>query len=467
MFSSRISIKIGLWYAIAFFLSACVLFAVTGFVLVNSLETKDHELLNDKLEEYSILYGLDGVSGLRLRVSAKEIKNAREYVVRLAGKDNQTIFIHSPDRSNDANAPQLQDIDEFLSKTKIKDGWKLIPAEDFGDSVEIVSKTLPSGEVLQVGKDTEDREEFFRSFTQAYVKGLIPVFVLSIFLGMILSRRMLKPIRRLTRTVESIRSGDSKARVRLHKEKDELWQLGHLFNQMLEENEHLMQGMRETIDNVAHDLRTPIMRLQNAVESAIFGEATLFRFENALIDCKENSDLLLKLVEGILDISEAQAGTLRLKLEKVSSTDLFHGVVDLYAFVAEDKNITIKVSEINRFEMLGDKMRLLQIVSNLIDNAIKYSPSNTTIILESSVTDGTGVIKVIDQGVGISPFEQEKIWERLYRTDASRSSRVLGLGLSLVKAMVNAHGGTVAVRSDRASMGSTFILKFPQSIFLE
>lgn len=460
MFSSRISLKIGIWYSIALFLSACVLFVVTGWVLLESLKSKDRDLLNDKLEEYSILYARDGVGGLKLRVSSKEILNARDYVVRLSDSDRKTIFIHSPERSDDPNAPQIAEIDDYLSKVSKQSSWVVIPAEDFGDSIEVVSKVLPTGETLQVGKDTEDREAFLRSFTEAYLTGLVPVFILSLFVGVLISHRMLRPIRRLTKTVESIRSGDTKARVRLHKEKDELWQLGHLFNQMLEENTHLMQGMRETVDNVAHDLRTPIMRLQNAVESALIGPAEILKLQDALVDCKENSELLLKLVDGILDISEADAGTLKLKEEVLSSEDLINNVIDLYGFVAEEKQIKINFNQISAFQFKADRMRLLQVVANLVDNAIKYSPSKTTVTLETDHENEFGVIRVIDEGAGISTFEQEKIWDRLYRTDASRSSRGLGLGLSLVKAIVKAHGGTVTVNSDGLLKGSTFTIKF-------
>ena len=429
-----------------------------------SLQKKDRDLLSEKLQEYSSLYARDGVRGLQLRVSEGKIKHARDFVVRLSNSEGKTLFIHSPDRSDDKLALQLTEIDQALSTSPIRDGWILVPARNFGDDIEVVSKTLLNGDVLRVGKDTEDREDFFKSFTQAYVKGLIPIFILAIFIGAFLSHRILKPIRWLTQTVESIRSGNSKARVPLrhssHENSDELWRLGNLFNQMLEQNEKLVQGMRDTLDHVAHDMRTPVMRLQSSVETVLSGRPELTIFQEALIDCKENSDLILKLLEGIMDISEAEAGTLPLKKETVLSSKLIDDVIDLYGFVAEDKTIHLVPDIQQSFEMTGDRMRLLQVLSNLVDNALKYSPAHTKVTIESFVENKFGVIQIIDQGKGISNSELPQIWNRLYRGDSSRSSRGLGLGLSLVKAITLAHDAEVGAFSNKTGVGTTFFLKF-------
>lgn len=460
MFFSRISVKIGIWYAGVFFLGAVVMFGLTAYLLMASLQDKDRDLLNEKLVEYSTLYARDGISGLRYRVSGKEIKNARNFVVRLADHKGNTLFIHSPDRSGDANAPQLTDIDKYLILNPAVNGFIVIPGRDFGDNIEMVSKKLPSGETLQVGKDTEDREVFLSTFAQAYLKGLAPTFLLALFIGVFLSHRLLKPIRRLTQTVKNIHSGQTKARVELHKGRDELWYLGNLFNEMLEQNQRLVQGMKDTVDNVAHDLRTPIMRLQNAVEGAMQGQAEVLRLQDALMDCKENSDLILKLIDGIMDISEAEAGTLKLKKELVDSHDVIDSVIDLYSFIAEDKKIEIKSNIHQAFFLIGDRMRLIQVLSNLVDNAIKYSPSGSAVLISSSVDGEWGEIVVSDQGYGIPESEIPYIWDRLYRSDTSRSSRGLGLGLSLVKAIVLAHGGTVHAASPAAEAGTSISIKF-------
>ncbi len=212
MFFNRINIRIGLWYSLAFLVSSLALFGLTAFLLNQSLQNKDKILLKEKVQEYSTLFARDGVRGLQLQISSQEIRDAQNFIVRLSDKNGKTLFIHSPDRSHDTNAPSLTDINLFLQDKDSE--WIILPSKDFGDQVEIVSKRLQTGELLQIGKDAEDREEFLRSFGQAYFLGLFPVFVLAIAVGGLLSNRLLKPIRDLTQTVESIRSGDSSARVK-------------------------------------------------------------------------------------------------------------------------------------------------------------------------------------------------------------------------------------------------------------
>ena len=348
MYFSRISLRIGFWYSIAFFLSAVALFVLTAYILMESLTSKDRDLLVEKSREYSALYLRDGVSGLQIRVSSREIKSAQDFVVRLANSRGKTLFLYSPDRSDDADAPQLVDIDRFLKTRDHSEQWITIPGGGFGDDVEVYSTVLSNGDVLQVGKDTEDREAFFQSFAQAYVQGLVPIFLLAIAVGIILSHRLLKPIRTLTQTVESIRSGNAKARVPVRQGKDELHKLSMLFNELLEQTEKLLQGMRDTVDNVAHDLRTPIMRLQNSIEKALRNSSTADELKNALIENQESSETMLTLVNGILEITEAETGTLKLNLQPVQSSEILDSVIDLYGFVAEEKKISIAVDHRKR-----------------------------------------------------------------------------------------------------------------------
>lgn len=458
MFFNRISFRIGLWYAFAFLLSALMLFGLTAYLLTDSLQSKDRVLLTARNQEYAALFARDGVRGLQVKASSQEIKDAQSFVVRLADPDGRTLFIYSPDRSDDKDAPTVADLDRELHKADGKKKWLIVEGGGYGDNVEVISEVLPSGETLQVGKDVEDREEFLQSFAHAYFMGIVPIFVLAILVGMLLSNRLLQPIRWLTQTVESIRSGNSKARVELRSTRDELWHLGSLFNQMLEQNEKLFQGMRNTVDNLAHDLRTPVMRMQNSIEKALCGPGEARLFQEALMDCQENSESLLELVDGIMDLSEADAGALSLMRENIAAVQIVEAVMDLYGFVAEEINISLSAHFIETFEFLGDRVRMIQTLSNIVDNAIKYSPRETSVVIEVAVESDIGVIRVIDQGIGIPENELTRIWDRLYRVDKSRSSKGLGLGLSVVKAIVSAHGGEVGASSN-SDRGTTFFIK--------
>lgn len=461
MFFTRISFRIAALYAGAFFISALILFAFTAYFLLSSLQVKDRDLLNEKIGEYANLYERDGIRGLQLRATSRSIRHAQDFVVRLSNPAGTTLFIHVPDR-DDVTALSLDDVDGSLSRNPRGDGWSQIPSGDFGDSIELVTRTLSDSSVLQVGKDTEDREEFFESFLKVYFRGLIPTVVISLFAGWLFANRLLKPIRWLRQTVERIRSGKSTARVPTTHVRDELTDLGQLFNQMLDENARLVQGMRETVDNVAHDLRTPIMRLQASVDMTLQSSASEAGLRDALVESKENSQMILRLIDTIMDISEAEAGTLKLNREVLQIEDIVHLVVDLYGFHAEEKQMTIEIRSLVGFQLFADRVRLMQVLSNLLDNAIKYSPAGTTITLETSVQEGLGVLTVSDQGVGIGDDKAARIWDRLYREDSSRNSRGLGLGLSLVKAIVEAHGGRASVTKTASGVGASFRVSIPR-----
>lgn len=468
MFSNRISLRICFWYTLAFTVGSFILFALTGFFLANSLQNKDRELLTVKFHDYASLYKKEGVEGIRIRTASQAIPDARSFFVRLEGKDGKTLFLYAPEDAHD-DWPSIQEIDLFLQKQTKQNSWFSIAGTGgYGDSVEVLSKPLPTGEILQIGKDTEDRENVLKTFVKSFLLGWLPVFILTILFGFAFSNRLLRPIRWLIQTVNSIRSGNPSARVPVtvsREKQNELDQLAFLLNEMLDQNEKLIRGMRETLDCVAHDLRTPMMRLQLSIENALLQQNDPNRgvefFKETLSDCKENSDTILELLKAIMTLSEAEAGTIPLQIETVSCEDLLRDVADLYGFVAEEKQIELKTHFENSGSLRGDRTRLMQALANLVDNAIKYSPSGSQIEI-SAYTDGQfKVLEVKDQGPGISNEDLPRIWDRLYRSDKSRSTRGLGLGLTLVQAIARVHGGkaTVHRNSDTGCKFSLFVPK--------
>jgi len=168
------------------------------------------------------------------------------------------------------------------------------------------------------------------------------------------------------------------------------------------------------------------------------------------------------LLEGLMDISEAEAGAMRLNLEPVAVLPLLRSAVDLYADLAEEKGIKVEVACPEDLSVMADRSRLRQVLANLLDNALKYTPRGGRVALDARMEDGGVRIEVGDTGVGIPPEELPRVWDRLYRGDRSRAERGLGLGLSLVKAIVTAHKGEVAVTSS-PGRGSCFSLRLPKA----
>jgi signal transduction histidine kinase len=430
-------LRLGLWYATLFVLGSIAIVSLTYYLTASSLAQRDHQIIAAKLGEYTNAYARGGIDGLADTVRSEQRTAPERLFVRVVTRRSDALVLSKPD------------------------GWD--PAK-----LETAELRFSDGTVVQVGKSTEARDDLLARFRAALGLVTLTIVLVGLSGGWIATQSALAPIRRLTRAVRRIiRTGRTDQRVAVEDTGDALEELTVLFNAMLDKIEGLVAAMRGSLDNVSHDLRTPLTRLRGTAEMALAGEADVERYREALADCVEESDRVLVMLNTLMDISEAESGAMQLQREPVWLADVVDRAVDLYHDVADAKGVTIGVSGVSRtgeghdaVVVSGDRTRLEQVAANLIDNAVKYTPGGGRVDVTIRRDADSAVLEVRDTGAGISTDELPRIWDRLFRGDRSRTERGLGLGLSLVKAIVEAHGGSVSVTSEIGN-GSTFTVSLP------
>lgn len=449
--------RLAWWYALVFAGSAIALVGVTYVLLALTLRQYDREIVQTTLLQLASAYARGGVDALTREIQRMQSSGAAgPLLVRTLGRRQDLIYLSVPDDWGEFDLSQLA-----TPALTGEQRWATVEAGVNGDVLlEVASVRLGDGTLFQVGRSTERRDELLRRFRRVLLFNLAFIMLIGLAGGAVLTRSALQPVRALADTVRGIlRTGRTNARVPVRDPDDTLGDLSVLVNAMLDRIDAVVSGMRGALDNVAHDLRTPMTRLRSIAESAL-ASTDPETLRNALADCLEEAEGIVAMLNTLMDISEAETGTMALRRERVDLRELVQQTVDLYEDVAEERGIAIRFDVPEDLTADVDRVRMRQVLANLVDNAVKYTePGGRIAIAATRAADGA-VITVSDTGAGIPADELPHVWSRLYRGDKSRSTRGLGLGLSLVKAIVEAHGGRVSVSSQPGD-GSRFEVHLP------
>ncbi|MDE2489983.1 MAG: HAMP domain-containing histidine kinase [Elusimicrobia bacterium] len=424
-----VALRLAAWLAVLLVAVGAGVLGGAYALLASSLRGRDRAAAAAELAELAEAYASRGTAGLRAEAAAQRILPKGSADIRYAAPDGARTVLAEP-AAGAEDAP-----------------------------TESVSRRLADGSTLTVGVRGGEREDVLERFRGVAAAVLVPVALLALLGALVLTERALAPLRGLIETMRAIESGALGSRVAARGTGDELDELGVLFNRMLDKVASLVAALRGALDDAAHDLRTPLTRLRGGAELALRGGGAE-EMREALADGVEECDEILAMLDGLMDVSEAQAGAMTLKLEDVDAGSLLADAVELYGPAAEEKGLRLEADAPAGLSLRADRARLRRAVANLVDNAVKYGTRGGAIRLSAAREGGEVVVRVRDDGPGIAPEDLPRVWDRLFRGDRSRSERGLGLGLSLVKAVAEAHGGGVAAES-RPGEGALFVLRLP------
>ena len=311
---------------------------------------------------------------------------------------------------------------------------------------------LPNNGWLGIGHDGETIQEAGEAIIQAFIWGFILVILLGAVGGLYLSGAFLRKIESITKSTQAIIAGDLKHRLPVSKSRDELDNLASLLNQMLDKIGSLIDNIQQVSNDIAHDLRTPISHLKFRLEDALTRNLTTEQYTERIAFAIEEVDSILNTFSAMLRISQIESGSRRSGFKTVNLSNIVVAVTDALYPVAEEQGKTICVDIDPDVTLSGDKELLTQLAFNLLDNAILHTPENTQInvSLQSSGTQSEFI--VADNGPGIPDAYRQKVFQRFYRLEQSRTTPGNGLGLSIVAAIADLHEGTLSLFDNKPGL---------------
>ena len=324
---------------------------------------------------------------------------------------------------------------------------RIIPAgasEAQAETVRAVERRRDDGSFVVVGRNSEQLDRLREEVLLALELGLLPTVLLALGTGIFLSMRANARIKAVNDAAERIMRGQLRERLPVHGTTDDFDRLSGSVNRMLDEIERLLDEIKGTGDEIAHDLRTPLTRVRARLENARRKRATTEELEAAIDKAMQGLDQALAIITALLRIREIEAGRRRAGFGVVELGDVVAAIDELYQPVAEDKNIRLIFDIETVRPVRGDRDLLLEAVGNLVDNAIKFTPEGGVVRGTVAESRQGPVVRIADSGPGIAPAEREKVLVRFYRSARNQHVAGVGLGLSLVAAIVKLHDATLS-----------------------
>ena len=457
---NTLAFRLTLWYAGIFTFSSCIAFLLFYTLITSWIRDRTDQELLGQVNRFSTLLSAEGVEAVENgAVIEAQAAGVKKVFFRLLSLNGQAFSSSNMSYWKDINVNGTA-IRELLRGSNPV--YETINIPDRKEEVRILYALLSPSIILQVGQAMESYSRFLDAFKGIFIITMAFLIFVAAGVGWFMARRAVSGVEAVTWTAQKISGGTLEERVPVKTRGDEIDQLAITFNQMLDRIQTLLTEIKEMSDNIAHDLRSPITRIRGTAEVTLTTGKSLSEYGSMAASTIEECDRLLDMINTMLMMSKTESGVDKLSREEINLQSLVREASELFEPTAEDRGVTLSYDVPVRSHLVGDTRMIQRMLSNLLDNAIKYTPSGGTVTVSVSEDDTQVIISVEDTGCGISPSDLPRIFERFYRSDQSRSQSGIGLGLSLARAIARAHGGEITVTST-PNQGSTFTVTLPKS----
>ncbi len=459
----RTDFKMTLWYVLTFLISALIICSFLYWSLRHRLLREIDQFLLDETKEMERVLAQEPKETNFLMRFEDEVM-ARKYYpffFQILDPSGKSLFVS---RGFPEIGYELQD--RMLTNAKNGKGTREQIRSSGKATYRIISTPVyrdgKFSEIVELGTHLRFARKNLAHFRNYILIALPIMLILGTLGGWMLARRSLAPIGYIVSKTRSITSKNLGERLMVRGTDDEMDDLIRTINEMIARLESSFKGMAEFTADVSHELKTPICAMRGEAEVLLLKDRNAEEYQEGLIHFVEQFDHLNQMINDLISLSKFDTTQAELKMAPLRLDLLVSDLCNLFQVLAEQKNITLETGTMEEVAVIGDKVRLQQLFTNLIDNAIKYTSKGSIQVTVEENKD-SAVVKIKDTGIGISPEERKRIFERFYRIDKSRSKETggVGLGLSIAEWIAHAHRGRIEVDSE-LDRGSTFAVYLPR-----
>ncbi len=455
-----LAFRLTLWYAAVFLFCLSLFFTVFYFLLQKNLSLNLDEELKTQLTTLESVMGASGLKAVENMVLLESRATGdRQFFFRLLYPTGVAFS-----SSNLSGWHHIQINKEAISRLFRGERYvfETNRVTAIQDPIRIIYGRLDRDIFVQLGRVMHTQGRMVRAFNHIFLITIWFFVLVSTLMGWLVAKRALRGLNAITQTAQEISMGNLQKRAPVSNRGDEVDLLGTTFNTMLDRINELLTGIRDMSDNITHDLKSPITRIRGNAEIVLTTNSALDDFQNMAANTIASCDQLLEIINTSLMIAAAEKGVMTLEKEAMDLAKILAQAQILFQPMAAEKNIELKSSILEKSPLIGDKRLIQRMIANLLDNAIKYTPCGGWVetVLSCEVKEAY-LITIQDNGIGIPPQAQTRVFERFYRCDTSRSQEGSGLGLSLSLSVAKAHGGDISL-SSTPQKGSRFTVRLPQ-----